>query len=62
MSFEDSMKRLEELSDLIRDEETSLDDAIRYYEEGMSCYKACSDIIDEAKQKIEVFDRNKSAE
>lgn len=57
MTFEESMKRLEEMSERIRDEETALDDAIRYYEEGIRCYKACSEIIDSAKQKIEIYNR-----
>ncbi len=57
MTFEESMKRLEEMSEKIRDEETALDDAIRYYEEGIRCYKACSEIIDSAKQKIEIYNR-----
>ncbi|MDD7215209.1 MAG: exodeoxyribonuclease VII small subunit [Anaerovoracaceae bacterium] len=55
MSFETSMKRLEELSEKIRDEETSLDEAIKCYEEGMQCYKECSEILNNAKQKIETF-------
>lgn len=57
MTFEESMKRLEEMSEKIRDEETALDDAIRYYEEGIRCYKTCSEIIDSAKQKIEIYNR-----
>ena len=48
MSFETSMKRLEELSEKIRDEETSLDEAIK-------CYEECSEILNNAKQKIETF-------
>ena len=55
MSFESSMKKLEELSEKIRDEETSLDEAIKCYEEGMQCYKECSEILNNAKQKIETF-------
>lgn len=55
MTFEEAMNRLEEMSEKIRDEETALDDAIRYYEEGIRCYKACSGILDSAKQKIEVY-------
>ena len=57
MSFETSMKRLEELSEKIRDEETSLDEAIKCYEEGMQCYKECSEILNNAKQKIETFSK-----
>lgn len=55
MSFETSMKRLEELSEIIRNDETSLDEAIKCYEEGMRCYAECNEILNSAKQKIETF-------
>lgn len=55
MSFESSMKKLEELSEKIRDEETSLDEAIKCYEEGIKCYTECSEILNNARQKIEIF-------
>ena len=55
MSFETSMKKLEELSEKIRDEETSLDEAIKCYEEGIKCYTECSEILNNARQKIETF-------
>ncbi len=57
MSFESSMKKLEEMAELIRDEETSLDEAIKCYEEGIKCYNECNDILKNAKQKIEVFSK-----
>ena len=57
MSFETSMKKLEELSEKIRDENTSLDEAIRCYEEGIKCYSECSSILNSARQKIETFSK-----
>lgn len=57
MSFETSMKKLEELSEKIRDENTSLDEAIRCYEEGIKCYAECSGILNSARQKIETFSK-----
>ena len=57
MSFETSMKKLEELSEKIRDEETSLDEAIKCYEEGIRCYTERTDILNNAKQKIETFSK-----
>ena len=55
MSFESSMARLEEMAELIRDEETTLDEAIRCYEEGIKSYNECNDILKNARQKIEVY-------
>ena len=57
MSFETSMKKLEELSEKIRDEETSLDEAIKCYEEGIRCYTECTEILNNARQKIETFSK-----
>lgn len=57
MSFESSMAKLEEMAELIRDEETTLDDAIKCYEEGIKCYNDCSEILKNAKQKIEVYSK-----
>ena len=57
MSFEDAMKKLEEMAEKIRQEDTSLDEAVQYYEEGIACYKECNEILENAKQKIEIFSR-----
>lgn len=57
MSFETSMKKLEELSEKIRDEETSLDEAIKCYEDGIRCYNECNEILNSARQKIETFSK-----
>jgi exodeoxyribonuclease VII small subunit len=55
MTFEESMKKLEQMSEKIRDERTSLDEAVKCYEEGIKCYKACEEILNSAKQKIEIY-------
>ena len=55
MTFEESMKKLAAMSEKIRDEKTSLDEAIKCYEEGIKCYKACEEILNNAKQKIELY-------
>ncbi|MCQ2554475.1 MAG: exodeoxyribonuclease VII small subunit [Clostridia bacterium] len=55
--FEDSMKKLEELSEKIRDEETSLDDAMKCYEEGISEYNKLKEIIENKKQRIVEYEK-----
>lgn len=57
MNFEESLKKLEEMTDKIRREETSLEEAIKCYEEGISCYNKCNEILQNAKQSIEVIKR-----
>ena len=55
-TFENAFSKLKEVSEKIRDEETSLEDSIRYYEEGMEYYNKCNDILKQAEQKIEYMD------
>ena len=54
--FEESFAKLKEISEKISDEETSLEDSIRLYEEGMKYYEECSGILKKAEQKIEIMD------
>lgn len=55
MTFEEALYRLEELSETIRDEETTLDEAVKCYEEGIRCYQICKEMLNETEQKIEVY-------
>lgn len=56
-SFEESLKVLEDMAEAIKDEKTSLDDAINCYENGIKAYNECYDILNNTKQKIEVFQK-----
>lgn len=55
MTFEESIKQLEIMSEKIRNENTTLEEAIACYEEGIKCYKTCNNILNEAKQKIMIY-------
>ncbi len=54
-TFEESLKKLETASEKLKSQDTSLEEAIKNYEEGLKYYKACSEILNEAKQKVEVI-------
>lgn len=54
--FEESFAKLKEVSEKISSEDTSLEDSIRYYEEGMKYYRECNEILKKAEQKIEIMD------
>lgn len=56
ISFEEALHRLDVAAEALKNNDTTLEDAIRHYEEGMSYYTSCKDILNEAKQKIEVFE------
>lgn len=53
--FEDNLKKLEDMAKVIRSEETTLDDCIKAYEEGIKAYTECRKVLEETKGKIEVY-------
>ncbi|MDO4393262.1 MAG: exodeoxyribonuclease VII small subunit [Bacillota bacterium] len=55
ISFEKALANLEKVSEKLKSEETTLDEAIKSYEEGIKYYKQCREILDDAVQKIEVL-------
>lgn len=61
MTFEQSLARLEEISNSLNSDNTTLEDAIKKYEEGIGYYKECNRILGEAKQKIEIFQKDLEA-
>ncbi len=56
MTFEESARKLAEMSEKIKDEKITLQEAIKCYEEGVKSYEECNKILKEAKQKIEVYE------
>lgn len=52
LSFENAMKRLEEIVSALEKSETSLDESIKLFEEGTQLAGFCSKTLDEAQQKI----------
>ncbi len=52
LSFENAMKRLEEIVGALEKSETSLDESIKLFEEGTKLTAFCSKTLDEAQQKI----------
>ena len=55
MSFEETMAELEKCAKALGEEDISLEDAIKYFEKGREYYDECSRILNEARQKIEVY-------
>mgnify|MGYP002639488740 CR=1 FL=1 len=52
ISFEDSLIRLKEISDLLENEDTGLEESIKLYEEGVKLAKVCNTTLKEAELKI----------
>ena len=60
-NFESALKRLEEISDLLENEDTPLEDSIKLFEEGIELKEFCEDQLKSAKLKIDkIVKRNKS--
>ena len=55
-SFEDSLRKLRETAEKIKSDDTSLEDSIKCYEEGMKYYNECNEILKTAEQKIELME------
>jgi len=61
-SFEYSFKRLQNIMETLDDssEETSLDELIKNYQEGLQLIKSCRDKLNEAELKIEKINSENS--
>ncbi len=60
-NFESALKRLEEISDLLENEDTPLEDSIKLFEEGIELKEFCEIKLKSAKLKIDkIVKRNKS--
>ena len=54
-SFEEALAGLERSVEALKDEGTTLASVVESFENGMAFYERCKAILDEAKQKIEVY-------
>ena len=60
-NFENALKRLEEISDLLENEDTPLEDSIKLFEEGIELKEFCEEKLKSAKLKIDkILKKNKS--
>ena len=57
LSFEDSMKRLEEIVAHLEKGDIPLEESIRLFEEGSGLLALCSGMLEEAEQKVSLLRR-----
>lgn len=55
VSFEDTLKKLEEAVSRLKSEDVSLEEAIKCYEDAKTLYNECNDILKKAEQTIETI-------
>ncbi|HUV80704.1 MAG TPA: exodeoxyribonuclease VII small subunit [Candidatus Bathyarchaeia archaeon] len=53
ITFEDAMKRLEEIVETLGEGNLSLEDSLKMFQEGMELCKICNKKLDEAEYKVE---------
>ncbi|MDO4482122.1 MAG: exodeoxyribonuclease VII small subunit [Bacillota bacterium] len=57
-NFEESYSKLEAAAAALKNESVSLEDSIKLYEEASKHYGECRAILDEAKQRLAVLDKD----
>lgn len=53
--FEENMKKLETIATDLENDELSLDESVKKFEEGMKVAKDCKKMLDEAEKKITIL-------
>ena len=58
LNFEEAMKQLEEIANVLENGNLSLDESVNKFEEGMKLSKKCNDFLDQAEKKITMLINN----
>lgn len=57
VSFEEALSKLEDCAEKLNKPDVSLEEAIKSFEDGLKHYEKASEILNDAKQKIEVYSK-----
>lgn len=60
ISFEEAMKKIEEIVSKLENQTASLEETVELYKEGTELSVLCNKMIDEAEQKIKVLAKTKN--
>ncbi len=60
MSFESDLKRLEEITARLRDDETGLEESLKLYEEASKLSKSLTKTLEDVKRKVEMVNKDGS--
>jgi exodeoxyribonuclease VII small subunit len=55
MKFEEALAAMEQRAEDMRSGRLSLEDSVEVYDKSILLYKRCREILDNAKQKIEIY-------
>ncbi len=56
MNFEESLKRLEEITERLESGELSLDESLKFFEEGVKLSRFCEQKLTETEQKVKILE------
>ena len=59
MSFEEAYNKLEEIAAKLDSADITLDESIALFEEGVRLSAYCNEILEKARQKIELLEKDK---
>ena len=63
LTYEDAFDRLQKITELLEDGNVSLDDSIKYYEQGILLKNFCEKKLKDAEMKIKnVLDKSKNSD
>ena len=62
LSFEENMKKLEEIATELEKGDLDLDTSVSKFEEGMKISKQCSEMLEKAEKKITMLIKNEDGE
>jgi exodeoxyribonuclease VII small subunit len=60
LKFEEALKKLETIVEGLEEGKISLEDSLKKYEEGIKLSKFCTEKLEEAEKKIEIFTKDSS--
>lgn len=57
LTYEEAYEKLEDILMKLESKNTSLDDSLRLYEEGIKLFKHCNKLLEDAEFKISKFNK-----
>lgn len=57
ISFEEALAGLEKSAEMLKSDNTTLEEALHNFEQGIQYYHYCNDILNHAKQQIEFYEK-----
>ncbi|MCX7981498.1 MAG: exodeoxyribonuclease VII small subunit [Syntrophales bacterium] len=60
--FEDAVRRLEEIVEIMERGDLSLEDSLKAFEEGVKLVRICTKKLEEAERKVEMLIKNEEGE